>query len=62
MENKVSRLFDFQRFAPNEDLEKIISDVESRYAVDKHELSDEDLSFVAAAGDITTGRRPDKNI
>ena len=61
MENKLSRLFDYQKFSPNEDLEKVIRDVESRYSLDKYELSDDDLSFVAAAGDISSTKRPDKN-
>lgn len=47
-DNKISRLFDYQRFASNDRLAKIISDTESRYCA---ELSDDDLTFVNAAGD-----------
>lgn len=39
--------FDYQRFSPNSRLSAMIEDVESRYT----ELSDEDLFFVAAAGE-----------
>lgn len=46
MEKKLKRLFDYQRFERNEHLEKLISKTESR----ARELSDEDLSFVNAAG------------
>ena len=49
MEKKLKKLFDYQRFEKNERLEKTIKETESRY---KGELSDEDLAFVAAAGNI----------
>ena len=50
MEKKIKKLFDYQRFEKNEKLEKLIRDTESRYAT---ELSDDDLSFVSAAGEDT---------
>ena len=57
MEKKLKKLFDFQRFAKNEKLEKLIRETESRYAA---ELSDEDLSGVNAAGEIPmSGRLPE---
>ena len=49
MEQKLKKLFDYQRFAQNEKLAKLIQDTENRYAA---ELSDDDLSFVSAAGDM----------
>ena len=48
MENKLKKLFDYQRFEKNEKLEKLIQETENGYAA---ELSDEDLSFVNAAGE-----------
>ena len=52
MENKLKILFDYQRFEKNEKLEKLINETESRYAAG---LSDDDLSFVNAAGEINRG-------
>ena len=58
MEKKLKNLFDYQRFEKNERLEKIIEETESRY---KGELSDEDLAFVAAAGNIFEQNNNGKN-
>ncbi|MBE5838540.1 hypothetical protein [Butyrivibrio sp.] len=52
MENKLSRLFDYQKFESNPDLEKVIRGVEEKYSLNKQALSDDDLEFVAAAGDL----------
>lgn len=52
MDNKLSRLFDHQRFQQNPRLAKIIGDVEERYA---GALSDDDLELVSAAGDADAG-------
>ena len=52
MEKKLSRLFDFQKFAENSELADIIADVDSRYPK-AQELSDDDLFNVAAAGTMT---------
>ena len=49
MERKLKSLFDYQNFEKNPRLEKLISETENRYA---RELSDDDLSFVNAAGDF----------
>lgn len=49
MERKLKSLFDYQKFEKNSRLEKLISETENRYA---RELSDDDLSFVNAAGDF----------
>ena len=48
MEKKLRELFDYQRFEPNERLPKVIRGTEKRYGT---ELSDEELSLVAAAGE-----------
>ncbi len=50
MENKLSRLFDYQKYAPNDKLSSIIRDVESRYSLDIQELSDDELGMLNAAG------------
>ena len=49
MEDKLRRLFDYQKFDGNESLQKVIDQVKarSRFVV----LSDEALDNVAAAGD-----------
>lgn len=48
MENKLKKLFDYQRFEKNEKLEKLIQETENAYVA---ELSDDALSFVNAAGE-----------
>ena len=48
MEQKLTKLFDFQRFEKNAHLEAVIRSAEADYA---SELSDDELSWVAAAGD-----------
>jgi hypothetical protein len=52
MENKLSRLFDYQKYAPNDKLSSIIKDVESRYSLDLQELSDDELGMLNAAGSV----------
>lgn len=49
MEEKLRRLFDFQRFFGDEDLQEVINAVEARCK--KTMLTDEQLDYVAAAGD-----------
>lgn len=49
MEKKLKGLFDYQRFAPSSKLAKLISETEARYGT---ALSDDDLGFVAAAGEV----------
>lgn len=48
MEKKLSRLFDYQKFADNPELRQVIDSVHARYAV--RELSAEDMEIVNAAG------------
>lgn len=48
MEQKLSNLFDFQRFAASKRLAAVIAGVASRCA---SALSDEDLEMVSAAGE-----------
>ncbi len=58
MEKKLSRLFDYQKFAGNDALADIINDVESRYP-SAVELTDDDLFFVNAAGSTKMPPVPD---
>lgn len=51
MENKLKKLFEFQRFEKNPELEALIAETHSRSAM---ALSDDDLNFVNAAGEIDT--------
>ena len=48
MENKLKKLFDFQRFEGNASLQSVIDDVHARYAM--KELSMDDMEWVNAAG------------
>lgn len=57
MENVVRRLFDFQRFERNADLQRIIDDVHTRYTM--KELRLDDLTMVAAAGVPAAGCQKD---
>ena len=50
MEQKLRRLFDYQKFQENPKLAELIADTVDRYAT---ELTDDDLSLVNAAGDLT---------
>lgn len=50
MENKLKKLFDYQKFEQNERLSRLIAETEARQAA---EISDDDLEAVAAAGEIT---------
>ena len=52
MENKLARLFDYQKFSPNDKLASIIADVESRYPSDIEVLSDDELGMLNAAGSV----------
>lgn len=45
--NKIRYTFDYQKFSPSSRLTAMVEDVERRYP----ELTDEDLFFVAAAGE-----------
>lgn len=57
MEKKLHSLFEFQRFADNDRIAKMINETNSRYAA---ELSDDDIALVNAAGDLPG--RDDKQI
>lgn len=48
-EAKLLSIFDFQRFEGNKKMQALIDDTESRYA---YALSDDDLEWVNAAGEI----------
>lgn len=51
MENKLKKLFDYQRFEKNAKLERLIWETENGYAA---EISDDDLFLVNAAGEPMT--------
>lgn len=56
MEKTLTRLFDAQKFHHNPRLSMILADVEHRY---DHALSDDDLTLVNAAGDVSpAGQAP----
>lgn len=48
MERKLKRVFDYQKFTSNNRLGAMIAETERRYQA----LNDEDLFFVAAAGEL----------
>ena len=56
MGNKLSALFDFQKFDGNADLQRVIDSVHARYTV--RELSMDEMEWVSAAG--TPNRVSDK--
>lgn len=58
MEKFLAHSFDFQKFENNSDLQVIINDVHSRYAV--QELNLDDMEFVSAAGMITKHNKKDE--
>lgn len=58
MEKFLAHSFDFQKFENNSDLQVIINDVHSRYAV--QELNLDDMEFVSAAGMITKRDKKDE--
>ena len=49
IEQKLKALFEYQRFQKNEKLEEMIKEAEGARVI---ELSDEELSFVNAAGEV----------
>lgn len=55
MENKLTALFDYQRFENNTHLEKLICETEAQYSA---ELSDDSLSEVSAAGETDILKDP----
>ena len=55
-ETKLSRLFDYQRFAGNKRLQALLDDTEERFS---YALSDDDLEWVSAAGDETEKKDKD---
>ena len=48
MEKRLQQLFDYQRFEENARLSTVINSVKARY--NKRELNEDDLEWVAAAG------------
>ena len=50
MENRLKKLFDFQKFEGNSDLQSVIDSVHSRYSSSARELSLDEMSWVNAAG------------
>ena len=53
LESRLKTLFDFQRFAGNARLAKIIKETESKYKKSNlYVLSDSDLASVNAAGEV----------
>lgn len=58
MEKKLKSMFEYQRFAQNSRLSKLIAETENRYA---HELNDDDLWMVNAAGEADLARQDPKN-
>lgn len=57
MENRLNKLFEFQKFENNSRLAKLIQETESRYG---SALSDDDLDIVSAAGEIPVQNEDEK--
>ena len=60
MEAKLRKLFDFQRYAKNRDLQKIITDTQNRYDEVAVYLEDESLSFAAGGRHIEETPKEEK--
>ena len=54
MEQKLKRLFDYQRFEKNPRLTEMAREAERRYDEGGTELTEEDLDRVSAAGDLSS--------
>lgn len=63
MSKTLKRLFDFQKFEGNSALEAMIKDTETRYGLrgGMQELSDDDLMFLNAAGDLSAAKEEDRD-
>ena len=58
IESKLYQAFDLHRFAPNARLQRVIDRTHARVAA--RELSDEELDFVAAAGQPEQAKKPEE--
>jgi len=47
MSNKISQIFDYEKFSKNDKIESMIGDIDARYG---RKLSEDELDQVAAAG------------
>ena len=54
MNKKLTNLFDLQKFHKNKQLDELIAETHSRY---NKEISEDDLSEISAAGDISLRTR-----
>lgn len=59
MERFLKNIFDFQRFIPNAELEKLIIQTEKRYG---ECISDDELKYVNAAGDMDMEKKKNPGI
>ena len=60
MEQKLKRMFDYQRFENNARLSAMLSDAHARYGFSgERELTDEDVDLLNAAGTISVQTRTD---
>ena len=60
IEKKLNKLFDFQKFEKNKDLQRIINDVEERYS-ESEVIGDYQLSFVAGGKKLAERIKIDKD-
>lgn len=60
MDKLLNHLFDYQLFEPNDRMTRLIDGVEDKYHILPGErmLSDEELSYVSAAGTPNSQRKP----
>ena len=63
MNRTLKRLFDYQRFENNSRLGGMIRETETRYGLrgGMQELSDDDLMFLNAAGDLSAAKGEDRD-
>lgn len=62
MSNKLKQLFDYQGFAKNDHLQRLIDDTMSRVnTTQRVMLSDDELGLVSAAGDLSATLKDKKD-
>lgn len=60
MGSTLKKMFDYQRFEGNRDLQQVIDSVHAKYGVRELEMSDMETVYAAGVPEIPTKRSPKK--
>lgn len=60
MGSTLEKLFDYQRFEGNRDLQQIIDSVHAKYGVRELDMSDMETVYAAGIPDIPVNKKPKK--